>query len=158
MKGNNGTNRTLYHDIVAQTITEPSPCFTVGTRYSGLSVHQMRVNSSWCKEEHKGRFVWPNHVIVSSWLIIQVLWSRHHRLCIWALFKVITGLAIAALPWMLDLWNSRKNVFVEKGFQTDIHFCCQLCCSCSVIFRNSPSQYTMISFCQCWFSLMVSLR
>jgi hypothetical protein len=31
MKGENGTNRLLYHDIAAQTITEPPPCFTVGT-------------------------------------------------------------------------------------------------------------------------------
>jgi hypothetical protein len=31
MKGNNGTDRILYHDIAAQTITEPPPCFAVGT-------------------------------------------------------------------------------------------------------------------------------
>jgi hypothetical protein len=31
MKGNNGTNRILYHGIAAQTITEPSPYFTVET-------------------------------------------------------------------------------------------------------------------------------
>jgi hypothetical protein len=33
---NNGTNRILYHDIAAQTIREPSACFTAGTRHSGL--------------------------------------------------------------------------------------------------------------------------
>jgi hypothetical protein len=38
VKGNNGANRIQYHDIAAQTITEPSPCFTVGTRNSGLQV------------------------------------------------------------------------------------------------------------------------
>jgi hypothetical protein len=32
MKGNNGTNRILYHDTAAQTITEPPPCFAVGTK------------------------------------------------------------------------------------------------------------------------------
>jgi hypothetical protein len=36
MKDNNGTDRILHHDIAAQTITEPSPCFTVGTRHSGV--------------------------------------------------------------------------------------------------------------------------
>jgi hypothetical protein len=36
MKGNNATNRILYHHITAQTITEPPPCFTVGPRHSGL--------------------------------------------------------------------------------------------------------------------------
>jgi hypothetical protein len=26
----------LYHDIAAESITKPPPCFTVGTRHSGL--------------------------------------------------------------------------------------------------------------------------
>jgi hypothetical protein len=37
MKGNNGTNRILYHDTSAQTIIEPPACFIVGTRHSRLS-------------------------------------------------------------------------------------------------------------------------
>jgi hypothetical protein len=36
MKGNNGTNRILYHDIAAQTITEPPLCFIFGRGYSRL--------------------------------------------------------------------------------------------------------------------------
>jgi hypothetical protein len=36
MKGNSRTNRIMNHDIAAQTIGEPSLCFTVGTRHSGL--------------------------------------------------------------------------------------------------------------------------
>jgi hypothetical protein len=31
MKGNNVTNRILYHNIAAQTITELTPCITVET-------------------------------------------------------------------------------------------------------------------------------
>jgi hypothetical protein len=31
-----GASRILYHDIVDQTITEPPPCFTIGTRNAGL--------------------------------------------------------------------------------------------------------------------------
>jgi hypothetical protein len=34
MKGNYGTNGILYNDIAAQTITEPGPCSTAGTRHS----------------------------------------------------------------------------------------------------------------------------
>jgi hypothetical protein len=36
MKGNNGTNRMLYHDIAAQTTTQTPPCVAVGTRHSEL--------------------------------------------------------------------------------------------------------------------------
>jgi hypothetical protein len=36
MKGNNGTNRILYHDIAGQTITKPPPSFIDGTGHSGL--------------------------------------------------------------------------------------------------------------------------
>jgi hypothetical protein len=42
---------------------------------------------------------------------VQVLWSWHHRLHIWAILLVTRGSAIAALPWMLDLWSSRRTVF-----------------------------------------------
>jgi hypothetical protein len=36
MKFNNGTNEILYNDIAVETITEPPPCFTLGTRHSAL--------------------------------------------------------------------------------------------------------------------------
>jgi hypothetical protein len=50
---------------------------------------------------------------------IQVLWSLHHCLRIWVLVSVIRGLAVAALPWMLNLWSSRRTVFVEIGHQDE---------------------------------------
>jgi hypothetical protein len=46
---------------------------------------------------------------------VHVLFSWHHRLLIWALLSVISGLAVAAPPWMLDLWSSRWTVLVEAG-------------------------------------------
>jgi hypothetical protein len=46
---------------------------------------------------------------------VQVLWSWHHYLRIWALFSGIRSLATAALRWMLDLWGSGCTVFVETG-------------------------------------------
>jgi hypothetical protein len=36
LKGNNRANRIQSHDLAAQTITEPPPYFTVGTRHCGL--------------------------------------------------------------------------------------------------------------------------
>jgi hypothetical protein len=47
--------------------------------------------------------------------LVQVLWSCHHYLHIWTLLSVIRGLAIAALPWLLDFLCSRRTVFVETG-------------------------------------------
>jgi hypothetical protein len=38
--------------------------------------------------------IWHAHFQLSD---IQVLWSWHHRLCMWALLSVIIGLAVAAL-------------------------------------------------------------
>jgi hypothetical protein len=46
---------------------------------------------------------------------VQVLLSWNHRLRISALLSLIRGLPIVALPWMLDLWSSRRTVFVEAG-------------------------------------------
>jgi hypothetical protein len=45
---------------------------------------------------------------------VQVLWLWHHRLRIWPLLSVIRGLAITALPRMLDFWSSRQTVFMGK--------------------------------------------
>ena len=72
----------------------------------------------------------------------QVLWSSHHLFHLWALISVIRGLAIAALPWMLDLWRSHQTVFVETVFKMNIKFCCHLCCSTSMIYRHNPLQRT----------------
>ena len=50
---------------------------------------------------------------------VQVLWSSHHLFHLLELLSVTTGLAIAALPWMLDLWSSR-TVFVETDEYRDL--------------------------------------
>jgi hypothetical protein len=42
--------------------------------------------------------------------------AGHRRLPIWVLLSVIRGLAVASLPWMLDLLSSRQTVFVETVF------------------------------------------
>jgi hypothetical protein len=70
--------------------------------------------SSWCREQRGGRLIWPHHARFHSY-IFQILWSWHRRLRIRALISVIRCFEIAALPWMLDLWNSRRTVLVETG-------------------------------------------
>jgi hypothetical protein len=67
MRSNNGANRMLSHDIAAQTITEPPPCFTVGTIFSGLqtSLGVLQTKLCWCKEQCEGQLIWPYHVHVS---------------------------------------------------------------------------------------------
>jgi len=56
----------------------------------------------------------------------QVLWSSHHLFHLLGLFSVIRGLAVAVLPWILDLWSSCQTVFVETVFKMNIKFCCHL--------------------------------
>jgi hypothetical protein len=68
----------------------------------------------WCSEQPEGRLVWPYHARFQL-SHVQVLLSGHHHLRIWVLLSVIRGLAIAALPWILDLWSSFRTVFVEIG-------------------------------------------
>jgi hypothetical protein len=51
MKSNNGTNRVLYHDIAAQTIREPPPCFNYwrkAIRIAGILGFSPNVYSSSC--------------------------------------------------------------------------------------------------------------
>jgi hypothetical protein len=83
---------------------------------------------------------------------VQVLWSSHHLFCFLLFFSVIRGLTIAAVPWMIDLCNSRWIVFVEMVFKMNNEFCCHpCCCSSSVIIRHNPLQCTAIPFTYFWF-------
>ena len=75
---------------------------------------------------------------------IRVLWSSHHLLRLLASFSVIKGLAITALPWMLDMWSSCQTVFVEiKVSKMNTEFYCHLWCGSSMIFRHNPLQCTV---------------
>jgi hypothetical protein len=60
MKGNNGTNRIVYHDIAAQTITEPPPCFMLEPN-KALRI----VGFLWCS---------PNVIIPALYSVIYVVW------------------------------------------------------------------------------------
>jgi hypothetical protein len=76
-------------------------------------------------------------VLSDSWETCPVLypglWSSHHRLRIWTLHSVIRVLAIAALPWMLDLWSShRVREFLWKQ-GLNIQVCCPVTCAAVVL-------------------------
>jgi hypothetical protein len=113
MMGNNGTNRILYHDIAAQTITESPPCFTgepgipdfrLPWVFSKRKKKKLPGVGNSMKDDSSNnitrvfRVVWcPGSVVVTP--------SFTH-------LSVVRGLAIAGLPWMLDLWSSSQ---VETG-------------------------------------------
>jgi hypothetical protein len=131
MKVNKGTNRILYHYIAAQTITEPPPCFTVGTRQALLIVGFLRcsnINSFWCREQREGRLIWPYHAFTIVWSPgFMVVTSSFTHL---GITSIIRGLAIAAPSWVLDLWSSRRTVFSENSvFKMNIQFFYSVTCS-----------------------------
>jgi hypothetical protein len=53
----------------------------------------------------------------------------------WALLSVIRGLAIAALPWTLDLWSSRHvaQFLGNRDFKMNIQFCYAVTCVAVVL-------------------------
>jgi hypothetical protein len=69
IKGNNETNRILYHDIAAQTITESLPCFTVITRLTCVFSKRKLFLS---RKQREGRLIWPYHARISSRLMSRV--------------------------------------------------------------------------------------
>jgi hypothetical protein len=88
------------------------------------------VNSSLCREEREGWLMRPYHECVSSCLMSMfygrdtiVDASDHYR----SLLSVIRGLAMAALPYMLDLGSSHRTVFVgTRSSKMNIQFCSTL--------------------------------
>jgi hypothetical protein len=93
MKGNNGTNRILYHDISAQTIAEHPPCFTVGTE-PGIPVCRLPLVFS-----KRKLFLMYGTALRMAHLTIP-----HTRFQLSSMIVALsfTHLSIAAQPWMLD--------------------------------------------------------
>jgi hypothetical protein len=69
----------------------------------------ININLAWCWEQREGRLLWPYYVFP----VIRLPGSSHHLFHLLALFSVIRGLAVAVLPWMLDLWSSYRTVYME---------------------------------------------
>jgi hypothetical protein len=84
--------------ITAQIITDPSPCFTVGTRHSGLEASldflQIYTKPDVGNNVKDDSF---DHTVCLQSSDIQVLRSSHHLVRFLVLFSVITGSAIAAV-------------------------------------------------------------
>jgi len=70
----------------------------------------INTNVAWYWEEREGRLIWPYYVFP----FIRCPGSSHHLFHLLALFSVIRGLAVAVLPWMLDLWSSHRTVFLME--------------------------------------------
>jgi hypothetical protein len=92
---------------------------------------------------------------------IQVLWSSHHLYHLVALLSVIRDLAIAAQPWMLNLWFSLHCFCGKRVFKINTEFCCHLCCSSSHFQSQSFSVYgnpfhLVLVFSHYSFQLMMS--
>jgi hypothetical protein len=86
---------------------------------------------------------------------VQVLWSSHLLFRLLVLFSVVRGLATAALPWMLDLWNVVECFCRNRVFQMNIEFC--RCCSSCVIFRHNLLQRTAMCFTYFSFSATIPI-
>jgi len=67
---------------------------------------------TWWWEQCEGWLIWHYEFPI---IRCQALWSTHHLLHFLALFSVVRGSTIAALPWMLVLWSSCHPVFVETA-------------------------------------------
>ena len=92
-----------YQDNAAQIITNPTPCFAAGIRHSGLQaslgVLQKQARPDFrnnMKDDSPPYYVFPV-IRRTGFIAITPL------LCLLALFPLIRGLAMAALPWMLDV-------------------------------------------------------
>jgi hypothetical protein len=81
------------------------------------------VYSSWYREECEGQLTWPYHIFSFVWLsYVQLLWSWHPLLCIWALLSVIRGLAVAAIPYLTS--DSFCGNSLQDEYLVMLYFTC----------------------------------
>jgi hypothetical protein len=161
MKSNKGTNRILYHDIAAQTIREPPRVSMLVPDIPGSRLPWTfpNVNSSEYRKHREGRLIWAYHAFLVVWcpsfMIVTPLFkvpsitfnNQRFSYCSPAVDVVFVKL-------------TSDSFCGKQGLQDEysVLLSCHLCCSVSVIFRNSPSQCSIISFCRCWLSPTVPLH
>jgi hypothetical protein len=79
MKGNNWTNRVLYHDTAAKIITEFTPhppvfhCSNLEFQIVSFLEYSPNVNFSWRREQCECQLIWPHHMSISSCLMSTFL-------------------------------------------------------------------------------------
>jgi len=95
----------------------------------------------------------------------QTFWFYDHHTIFFfrllALFSAIKGLAFAALPWMLDLWNSRRTFFcgnmVFKTNSPGVTFAAVVLWFLdTVLFNIGYSFYLVLGFGHCPSQLIMS--
>jgi len=77
------TGPAEYHDIAAQIITDPPPCFTVGTRHLGLQASL----GVWSDVGQNVKDNSSDHITYFQSSDVQVLSSSHHLFRRLALFQ-----------------------------------------------------------------------
>jgi hypothetical protein len=126
VKGNNGTNRILYNNIAVQTITEARPrvsllepgipdCKLLSVFFK-RKLFLMDVGNS-VKDDSCDHNTPAFPVICFS--DIQVLWSWHQRVSIWAFLSVTRGLAIATHVGQVS-WKQG----VQDEYSVPLQFTC----------------------------------
>ena len=111
---NNRTNRIprycfLSHDRYTSIFHSWNKAFKI----VGFLRRSPNINPAPCWEHRERRLIWPYYAF--QIIRLQVLWSSLYLFRLLALFSVNRYLAIATVPWKLDLWNARRTVFVETG-------------------------------------------
>jgi hypothetical protein len=149
---------TEYYDITSQTITEPPPVFHCWNK-EFLIVGFLRCS--------------PNlNSSLTAWRTTHLTTSRAYPVVWCPGFMVVTPPFTHPSITFRNLRFGNCSPTVGVGFvmftsgsfcgnwvfKMNIQFCCQLCCSSFVIFRNNPSQCKTMCSCQFRFSLTVSLR
>jgi hypothetical protein len=158
VRGSHGTNSTLQYCCPKHHRTSNFfHCWKKAFRIVCFLGCSRNVNFSGCREQREGRLVWPHHAF-------PVLWCPGFTVVI----PSFTHLSITLSNQRFSNRCPTVNVgFVKLAsdsfcgnmvLKMNIRFCCHLCCSSSLIFRNNPSHCTRISFCQCWLSPTVPLR
>jgi hypothetical protein len=148
--GNNGAHKIPRYCWPNHHRTFPVfHCRNQAFRVVGFLGCSLNVNSSW-EEQREGRPIWALHAFPVVWCPGFVVVTSEHCFQYSEVSQLnpyrYRGVGFVKLT---------SDSFPWYGiFKINIQFCC----GSSVIFRNNPSECTIISFDQYWFSPTVPLR
>jgi hypothetical protein len=147
MKGDNGTNRIPRYCCPNHHRTSHAfRCCNHAIRIVSFLGCSPNVNSSWSREQRDGRFIWSYPASVSTCLMSSFC-GRNGTPSFTHFSITFSNQRFSNCSPPVDVGSVKLTSDSFCG-NMNIQFCCNLWCSSSVIFRNTPPQCRTISFCQ----------
>jgi hypothetical protein len=133
-------------------MTDPPPCFTTGTRYSGLLAY-LEVHQTQTRHDVRTSVKDDSSEGITYFLPSSSRFYDHHSIffscSLVFCYKILSNCSSTVNVGFVKL--SSDCLYGNRVFTMNIEFCCHVCCSNPMIFRHNRFRFTVIPVNEFWF-------